>query len=64
MFTLFSGGGVYGAADGYSLSANIIGGWLIMALSLISGFIVRGIVKARAKRGYTEDDVNWDADKN
>ena len=63
MVTLFSGGGIYGAADGYSLSANIIGGWLIMALSLISGLIVKGIVKARAKRGYTEDDVNWDADK-
>ncbi|MBE6753640.1 MAG: sodium-dependent transporter [Ruminococcaceae bacterium] len=60
MFTLFSGGGIYGAADGYSLTANIIGGWLVMGLSLISGFIVKIIARAKAKNGYVESDIEWD----
>lgn len=58
--TLFSGGGIYGAADGYSLVANIIGGWLIMGLSLVSGFVVRYIVREKAKKGFVEEDVSWD----
>ncbi len=60
LITLFSGGGVYGAADGYSLVANLIGGWLIMALSLVSGFIVKYIVKQKAKQGFVEEDTDWD----
>jgi len=60
MVTLFSGGGIYGAADGYSLAANLIGGWGIMAISLISGFIIKLIVKAKSKNGYVEDSVSWD----
>jgi len=60
LITLFSGGGVYGAADGYSLAANLIGGWLIMALSLVSGFIVKYIVKQKAKQGFVEEDTDWD----
>ena len=51
----------YGAADGYSLFANIVGGWLIMALSLVSGFIVKHIVGIRAKSGYVEENVEWDS---
>ncbi len=48
---------IYGAGDGYSLLSNIILGWLIMGLSLISGFIVKAI----AKSGNTaEEDTNWD----
>ena len=58
--TLFSGGGIYGAADGYSLTANIIGGWLIMGLSLVSGFIVKLVVRIMAKKGYTEGSLDWD----
>ena len=61
VITLFSGGGIYGAADGYSLTANIIGGWLIMALSLVSGFVVKHIVGIRAKSGYVEENVEWDS---
>lgn len=60
LVTLFSGGGIYGAADGYSLASNIIGGWLIMGLSLVSGFVVKIIVRAKAKNGYTEETVEWD----
>jgi len=58
--TLFSGGGIYGAADGYSLLANIIGGWLIMGLSLVSGFVIKFIVREKAKKGFVEEDVSWD----
>ena len=60
IFTLFAGGGIYGAADGYSLLANIIGGWLIMALSLVSGFIVKAVVRAREKAGIASEDKDWD----
>lgn len=58
--TLFSGGGIYGAADGYSLTANLIGGWGIMALSLLSGLIIKAVVKAKAKKGFVEEDIAWD----
>ena len=58
--TLFSGGGIYGAADGYSLLANIIGGWLIMGLSLVSGFVIKYIVREKGKKGFVEEDVSWD----
>ena len=60
MFVLFSGGGIYGAADGYSLTANIIGGWLVMALSLASGFVVKMVARKMAKNGYVEEDVSWE----
>ena len=56
--SLFVGGGIYGAGDGYSLLSNIILGWLIMGLSLISGFIVKAIAKAR--KTDAEKDVGWD----
>ena len=60
LFALFSGGGIYGAADGYSLTANIIGGWLVMALSLVSGFVVKAVARKMAKNGYAEEDIVWD----
>ena len=60
MFVLFSGGGIYGAADGYSLTANIIGGWLVMALSLVSGFVVKMVARKMEKNGYVEEDVTWE----
>lgn len=60
MVTLFSGGGVYGAAAGYSMTANIIAGWLVMGLSLISGPVIKLIVRAKAKKGFVEEMVAWD----
>ncbi|MBO4414825.1 MAG: sodium-dependent transporter [Lachnospiraceae bacterium] len=60
LVTLFKNGGIYGANDGYSLSANIIGGWLIIALSIFSGAIVKLIVRAMEKKGFKEDDLKWD----
>ena len=63
LVTLFAGGGIYGAADGYSLTANIIAGWLVMALSLISGFVVKLLARRMAKNGYVEEDVTWESNE-
>ncbi|MBR6316375.1 MAG: sodium-dependent transporter [Lachnospiraceae bacterium] len=60
LVVLFKGGGIYGAADGYSLASNIIGGWLILALCFFSGFIVKGIQKNLAKKGFVPDEDSWD----
>ena len=60
LYNLITGGGVYGAADGYSMTANILFGWVVSALILLSGFIVRIIVKVKSKSGYKEDDRTWD----
>ena len=60
LVALFSAGGIYGAADGYSLAANIIGGWVILALCIVSGFIVKIIEKNMAKNGYVPDDDVWE----
>ena len=60
LYNLIKGGGVYGAADGYSMTANIIFGWCISLLILISGLIIRIIVKAKSKKGYKEDDRTWE----
>ena len=60
VYTLLVGGGIYGAADGYTLSSNIYGGWLLTALVLLSGFIVKIIVNIKKKNGYIEPDASWD----
>ena len=57
LVSLFQNGGIYGAADGYSLSSNIIGGWLIVGLILISGSIISMVAK---KKGIKDDYVPWD----
>ncbi len=60
LITLFLSGGVYGSGDGYSLASNLIGGWLLIVLSLCSGLIVKAIVKHREKKGFREDEHGWD----
>ena len=60
LVNLFKGGGIYGAADGYSLKANIIFGWLTIVLILCSGLIVKLIVKIKSGSGYKEDDRTWE----
>ena len=57
---LVKSGGIYGAGDGYSLKANIIFGWVIVALILCSGLIIKLIVRIKSSSGYKEDDRNWD----
>lgn len=48
------------AGYGYSLWAEIAGGWAIMALVFLSGFIVKAIVKSKKKKGFKENDATWD----
>ncbi|MBP5491318.1 MAG: sodium-dependent transporter [Clostridiales bacterium] len=57
---LVRGGGIYGKADGYSLKANILFGWGIILLILLSGLIIKVIVRAKQKSGYTEDARSWE----
>lgn len=57
LITLFKDqGGAYG---GYSITWNIIAGWVIVALVLASGFIIRGIEKAREKKGIVVEQPEW-----
>lgn len=60
LVSLFESGGIYGAADGYSLASNIIGGWLVLILCCISGFIVKIIEKSLEKKGYKPDEDVWE----
>ncbi len=60
IITLLKSGGIYGAADGYPLWANIVFGWCIIILSIMSGLIVKLVVKIRSSKGFTEDDRSWD----
>lgn len=60
LYNLIDGGGIYGDADGYSLKANIIFGWCMVALILCSGFIIKAIVKYKSKSGYVEDETVWE----
>jgi len=61
LITLFMGGGIYGKADGYSLTANLIGGWLLIVLSILSGFIVKLIVRRKTRTSnYCEENRVWD----
>ena len=58
LVNLIRGGGIYG--DGYSLTANIIFGWCVIALILVSGLIIKIFVKSKEKSGYTEDERSWE----
>ena len=60
LVSLFKSGGIYGAGDGYSLASNIIGGWLVLILCFISGFIVKIIEKSLEKKGYKPDEDVWE----
>ncbi len=60
LITLFQNGGIYGAENDYSLISNILGGWAISVLVFATGFVVRVIVKAKAKKGYIEETPSWD----
>ena len=60
LVNLIKGGGIYGAADGYSLKANIIFGWVLVALILCSGLIIKHIVRIKSKDDFEEDERTWD----
>ncbi len=54
LYALIKSGGIYGASSNYSLLSNILGGWLVTAIVLISGFIARIIAK---KLNVENEDV-------
>lgn len=45
---------------GYAMWAECIGGWLVSALVFASGFIVKMVVKCKAKKGFVENEIIWD----
>lgn len=58
LYSLFAGGGVYG---GYPLWSNIIGGWCVTALVFISPFAVKKYIESRKKKGFRDDEYDWDS---
>lgn len=49
-------GGIYGAADGYNLTSNIIAGWVLFGLCMLSGFIIPRF-KSKNK---VEENKTWE----
>ena len=60
LVALFQSGGIYGGADGYSLLSNLVGGWGMMAVVFLSGFVVRLIMRHKVKKGFVEPYVSWE----
>ncbi len=60
LVSLFQAGGIYGAKDGYSLLSNLVGGWGMMAVVFLSGFIIRLVIRHKEKNGYVEPHAAWD----
>jgi len=58
LVTLFIDGGIYGAKDGYSLTANLLCGWLLVILTIVSGFIIRLVEPKYRKR--MAKDLSWE----
>lgn len=59
--SLIQSGGIYGAADGYSLKANIAYGWVIIGLICCFGGIIKVVEIIRVKKGASpEADLTWD----
>ena len=44
----------------FATEANIVFGWAVILLILLSGLIIKAIVRAKAKNGFTEDEKTWD----
>ena len=59
VYTLIVGGGIYGKADGYSLATNVVFGWAIMFLSIITGLIIKMVAAPRAKKGKYVQALDW-----
>ncbi len=62
MYTLIvKNGGIYG--DGYSLTANLIGGWAVFALVILSGpivMIIEKMIRKRKQDTSVEAELSWD----
>lgn len=57
--SLFKNGGVYGAADGYTLASNIAAGWSVTIFAFISGLIVKLIVKNNKKFAALDQEAKF-----
>ncbi len=51
--------GVNGGHYGYALWAELIAGWGVSVLVFISGFIIKGIISAKKKNGFVEEEIKW-----
>ena len=49
-------GGIYGAADGYNITSNVIAGWAIFGLCMMSGFIIP-LFKSKNK---SSQETTWE----
>lgn len=56
LFTNPDMNGIYGAKDGYNLVSNILAGWVVFGLCVISGFVINRI---RTKKQTTKEKT-WD----
>ena len=59
LYSLFKGGGIYGAESGYPLWSNIIGGWAVTFLVFVSGFIAKAIINRKKKNGFIDEYNAW-----
>ena len=53
---LVNKGGIYGAADDYNLISNILAGWVLFGLCMISGFIINSI----KTKNMPNEDKKWE----
>lgn len=56
LFTNPKTNGIYGAGDGYNLASNILAGWVVFGLCIISGFIINRI----KTKNQPKEDKTWD----
>ena len=62
LYSLFAGGGVYGADSGYPLWANVIAGWAVTFLVFSSGFIAKKVIRKRFEMGIVDENIAWKED--
>ena len=57
IFDLFKNkGGVYGAADGYNITSNVLAGWAVFALCMLSGFIIPFFARKKENKASNSDE--------
>lgn len=61
IFTLKDNGFNYGD---YPKWALFVGGWSVMILVFISGFIAKAIIASKKRKGFVDEKISWDDDTN
>lgn len=49
-------GGIYGAADGYNITSNVLAGWAVFALCMLSGFIIPLFARKKKNNGDSSSE--------